>query len=420
MKKQNSRNSATFILLFAALISAFGPIVTDLYLPALPQMNDVFHTNISMVQLSLTVSFLGLAIGQMLFGPLSDKYGRKKPLMISLILFILSTAGCIFSWNIESFIFFRLFQGFAGAGGIVVSKSIAVDLYRGKILSKFMSMLAAVQGLAPILAPIAGGSLMKITDWQGLFVVLLAIGIFIFLVSIFYKETLKPGLRLQESVINTFRHFKPILKNRKFMYYTLALGFTMGGFFGYISASPFIFQDLYQLSPLQYSLLFGVNAIGFIIGSQLIRLFKHSEQALMAGTVSFILATVLLSVLLISGAHVAIIETFFFMMIVSIGITTPVLTTMALELERKTAGNASAILGFTQFLFGCIASPLVGLGNIAFATGVTLVVCSVICGLFVFATLKSDRFRVPVLNKTKQEQATCELAFNTTENRIGQ
>lgn len=127
--------------------------------------------------------------------------------MISLILFILSTTGCIFSWNIQSFIFFRLFQGFAGAGGIVVSKSIAVDLYRGKILSKFMSMLAAVQGLAPILAPIAGGSLMKITDWQGLFVVLLVIGIFIFLVSIFYKETLKPELRLQEPVLKTFRHF---------------------------------------------------------------------------------------------------------------------------------------------------------------------------------------------------------------------
>ena len=388
--QDQQKNSENFILFFTALISAFGPIVTDLYLPSLPQLNQYFHAGTSSVQLSLTVSFLGLAFGQILFGPLSDKFGRKKPLLISLFLFVVSTIGCVFSWNIESFIFFRLFQGFAGAGGIVISKSVAVDLYKGEILAKFMSMLAAIQGLAPSAAPIAGGLLMKITNWQGLFVFLLVLGIFIFAVSLLFKESHAESNRLAEPVWQTFRHFKPILKNKMFIYYTLALGFTMGGFFGYISASPFIFQEAFQLTPLQYSIVFGVNAVGFIIGSQLIRLFKNSQQALKAGTVGFILITIVLALLLNVSTGVYFTEVFFFLLIASVGMIIPILTTYALDLERKTAGNGSAILGCAQFLFGCLFSPLVGLGTVTVSTGLVLVFCSISCGVLVLKTMKKS------------------------------
>lgn len=249
-----------------------------------------------------------------------------------------------------------------------------------------MSMLAVIQGLAPIAAPIAGDLLMKITNWQGLFVFLLVLGIFIFAVSLLFKESHAESNRLAEPVWQTFRHFKPILKNKMFIYYTLALGFTMGE----ISASPFIFQEVFQLSPLQYSIVFGVNAVGFIIGSQLIRLFESSQQALKVGTVGFILITIALALLLNVSAGVYFTEVFFFLLIASVGMIIPILTTYALDLERKTAGNASAILGCAQFLFGCLFSPLVGLVTVTVSTGLVLVFCSISYGILVLKTMKKS------------------------------
>lgn len=159
------QNSATFILVFAAILSAFAPLTTDLYLPALPALTEAFATNASNVQLSLTFSFIGMATGQLLFGPLSDKQGRKTPLLMSLVAFVLATLGCIYAWNIESFNFFRLLQGFAGAGGLVISRSIAVDLYEEEHLARFLSSLAVINGIAPIIAPVGGGVLLDFTDW---------------------------------------------------------------------------------------------------------------------------------------------------------------------------------------------------------------------------------------------------------------
>lgn len=377
-----TKNSETYTLLFTALIAAFGPIVTDLYLPAMPQMNEVFNASTSSVQLSLTVSFLGLAAGQLLFGPLSDKYGRKTPLIISLLLFVFSTLGCVLSTNIETFIFFRLIQGFAGAGGVVISRSIAVDLYKGEVLVKFLSLLTAVQGLAPIIAPLAGGLLMKVTDWQGIFIVLLVLGILIFSASLFYRESLAPINRLKGSVLDTFHHFFPILRNKVFMYYTMALSFSAGTFFGYIAASPFIFQQTYQLSPLTYSVLFAINAVGFILGSQATRFLGNSKKALRFGAYGMLVAMVIQAFLLSFEAPIYLVEVLFFFIVFFNGIIFPSSTVLALELERKAAGNASAVIGFTHFLVGGLVSPLVGMGNVLISTSVILLICSVLCVLF--------------------------------------
>lgn len=166
---EKTRNSELYLLLMVGAISAFGPFVTDFYLPALPSLNEYFHTTASLVQLSLTFSMVGLAVGQLLIGPLSDKYGRKSPLLLSLVAFSVSTLGCLYAPDIYWFIFFRLIQGLAGAGGLVISKSIATDLYEGKELTRFFSMLSSVQGLAPICAPVLGGFLLEVTNWKGIF-----------------------------------------------------------------------------------------------------------------------------------------------------------------------------------------------------------------------------------------------------------
>lgn len=382
------RNSQLFILLFTAALSAFGPFVTDLYLPALPILGKIFNTSVSMAQLSLTVSLVGLAAGQLLVGPLSDKYGRKNPLLLSLLVFILSTIGCICAWNIESFIFFRLVQGFAGAGGIVISKSIAVDLYESDALSHFLSLLAVINGLAPIIAPLAGGLLLKYTDWRGIFEVLLLIGFVIFIATLIFTESLAPHKRIKENIFGSFRTFGVLLQNRKFLYFTLALGFSMGLFFSYLSASPFIFQTFYSVSPLTYSIFFAINAVGFLIGSRLTILFSNFAKALIFGSTISVLLTTFMSVSLIFHASVFVVQVGFFMLLMVNAIILPAATAAALNLERANAGSASAVLGSFQFIMGGIVSPLVGIGNVMYASAFMLVICSALCWFFIRKAIK--------------------------------
>lgn len=382
-------NSLQFILIFTSVLSAFGPFVTDLYLPALPVMSESFNTGVSMVQMSLTVSLIGLASGQLLFGPVSDKFGRKLPLLVSLFVFIISTIGCIFSRSIESFVFFRLLQGFAGAGGIVISKSIAVDLYEKDKLSKFMSMLAAINALAPILAPLAGALLLKYTNWQGIFDVLLLIGIVIFIMAIIFKESLASNKRHKGNVFRSFLAFKVVLSNKKFLYYTMALALVMGLFFSYLSASPFIFQTLYRVSALLYGIFFALNAIGLMIGTRLSILFSNSEKAIAFGATALIGLSVLMSVFLFIQAPVFIVEAGFFLLLTAAGIILPEGTTLALNLERENAGSASACIGFFQFILGGIVSPLVGIGNIMYSTGIMLIICGLLCWFFIRKAIKA-------------------------------
>ena len=205
-------NSRLFLLIAMGMMSAFGPFVTDLYLPGLPALATYFGTTTSWVQLSLTSSMVGLASGQLLIGPASDKYGRRGPLVLSMILFIVSTAACLLAWNIESFVFFRVFQGIAGAGGVVISKSVAADLYQGRELNDFFSLLMVINGLAPIVAPVIGGFVMRYTDWEGIFIILLAIGIVLFGVSMHFRESLPKERRIPGSVFNSFGKFVPIVK----------------------------------------------------------------------------------------------------------------------------------------------------------------------------------------------------------------
>ena len=172
-------NSKFFLLTLLGMLTAFGPFVTDMYLPSLPSMGEYFKTTPSLVQLGLTASMIGLAAGQIFFGPLSDKYGRRSPMLAAMYLFIISTIGCIFAPTIEIFAILRLLQGIAGAGGIVISRS--TDMFTGKELAKTLAIIGAINGVAPVAAPIIGGGLTEGIDWKGIFWVLLALGIILLL-----------------------------------------------------------------------------------------------------------------------------------------------------------------------------------------------------------------------------------------------
>lgn len=367
------RNSYIFTLAFVGMIAAFGPFVTDFYLPALPALSDYFGAPASMIQLSLTVGMIGLGTGQLIVGPLSDRYGRRMPLLLSLAAFAAATAGCLVTDSIGRFLLYRFVQGLAGAGGVVISRSIATDLYAGRELARFFSVLGSVQGIVPVAAPVIGGLLLAVTDWKGIFAVLLGIGIALLVMTLAFRESLAQRSR---SVAASFKGYAPVLRNRRSMRYMGVQAMAMGVMFSYISASPFIFQQQYGLSPVAYSLCFGLNAFGIMAGSLLVLRSRSSERGLAIGTRGFFVMALATAIVLTQGGSVWLIEASFFLLMIMLGTIMPTSTTLALEPLREYSGSASAALGFLSFLVGGICSPLVGMGNMAVSTAAVIALCS--------------------------------------------
>lgn len=390
MNNVNNLNSKTYLLVLVALLAAIGPFVTDFYLPAFPQISSFFGANASMVQLSLTFCMVGLAVGQIIVGPLSDKLGRKLPLLLCMILFIISTIACIFAWSIESFILFRFLQGLSGSGGIVISKSIVVDKYEGKEMAKFFSILSIIQAIAPISAPMLGGLLLNVTDWRGIFVTLVFIELIILLVLFRFKESLPSNKRTTGKLINSFKGYGTILKNKKFINFSMVQAFTMGVTFAYIGSSPFIFQQSYGLSPLEYSLCFMINSVAIMIGSALSNKFSSPEKALIAGVKMLLIMSVLFALSLGFSVPFLILEAILFIFLISQGLLLPTSSTLALSLERNNSGNTSAIFGFLSFLIGGIAAPLTGIGNMLYSTGITTVSFSIIITICAYKAVRKQ------------------------------
>lgn len=294
-KKQNSK---LFILVFLGMLSAFGPFVMDMYLPTLPAMSDYFHTTSSMVQLGLTSSMVGLAVGQLVFGPLSDKYGRRRPLMIAIALFLLSTVGCIFSQTIMQFVGLRFVQGIAGSGGVVLSRSIATDKYSAHELATMLAIIGAINGIATVAAPIGGGILAEEAGWHGIFWFLFLLGILLLGGVFRLNESLPAERRLDVNWKGLCRNFGIVLSNRQYLFYILQYGFTMGVLFVNIASAPFIMQQHYGLSPMMFSLCFGANAIAMVISSTISVKLPTMGHALHIGSKGMLLFSACLTIAL--------------------------------------------------------------------------------------------------------------------------
>ncbi len=380
----NKRNSAYFIFIMLGMLTAFGPFVTDMYLPSLPSMTEHFDTSIPMVQLGLTFSMFGMAFGQLVFGPLSDKYGRRRPLLTAMILFLISTFACIFSPSIEIFVFLRLIQGIAAAGGIVIARSIAADKFKGRNLAKAFSIVGAINGMAPVVAPITGGLALGITGWQGIFVILFFWGILLTIVSSNFKESLSKTRRTKEKLSKSFNLFRNVFKNKMFVYSTFQMAFTMAILFAYISASPFIIQTHYGFSPFAFSLFFAANATAIGVGAAISSRFKNQEFILKISNIGMIICSILLLIFLADNMTIVFFESALFALCFMMGMTFPVTVAFALNSARKQAGTASAVLGASGFLSGSIVSPIVGIGNILVTAGIIFTVSSISAALFAF------------------------------------
>lgn len=388
-----SRNNYVYLLLNMAALAAFGPFVTDFYLPALPDIQILFDTTTSRVQLSITFSLIGLAFGQLIMGPLSDKYGRKPILLLSLLLFVLSTIACLLSWDIYSFLVFRLIQGISGSGGIVISKSVVADLFEGEDLAKFFALLGAIQGLAPIIAPVLGGIMLRYTDWHGIFSVLLGIGIVLCVSMLFFKESLPATNRIKGSFLESFA-FWHILKNKEFMLYVILQSFAMGIMFSFIASSSFIFQAHFGLSGFWYSLCFAGAAFSITLGASVTPIFKNERLALCIGIIGLFVCGLGLCVLLQCNPSLFLTELGFGITLVFLGFILPTSTALAMEMERSNAGNASAILGFSFFTFGGVLSPLTGIGDNMFASvGAVIALCCLGVGIFGYIVLRKPHSR---------------------------
>ncbi|WP_066065953.1 multidrug effflux MFS transporter [Neobacillus soli] len=375
-----SRTKRLWMAAVLGTLAAFGPLSIDMYLPALPNLAKDFHTNPSLVQFSLTFFLLGLASGQLLSGPLSDVHGRRKPLLIGLMIYFIVSLLCVFSPSIWIFIVLRFIQGLAGSAGIVISRAIVRDLYSGRELTKFFALLALVNGLAPILAPVAGAQLLRAVPWQGLFIVLSVIGLVMFFVVFFgLPETHHEDRRSVGGIKNTFITFRNLIMDRSFIGYALVQGLVFAAMFAYISGSPFVVQNIYGASAQMFSLIFAINGIGIMIASQTTgRLAgRIDESKLFAfGLGLSFFGGILLLILLLLHANLLFVLLPLFFVVSSVGVVNTAGFSLAMQKQGKSAGSASALLGVLSLSFGGIVAPLVGVGGEHTATPMGIVIAS--------------------------------------------
>ncbi len=378
------RSQLKFVLILGGL-SAFGPLSIDMYLPALPRMAADLHAADTTVQLTLSAFIAGLALGQLVVGPLSDSLGRRRPLLAGLVLYVVGSVLCAVSPDAWLLVAARLVQAVGAAAGIVIARATVRDLFSGTAMTKFFSTLMLVSGLAPILAPLLGGQLLNWTSWRGVFVVLTAFGALLLAVVAFFLP--EPSVsRSPARLGQVMRTYGRLVLDRSFAGYALASGLLFAAMFAYISGSSFALQGVYGLSPQAYSVVFGANGVGIVLAGQLNgRLVgRVRERALLlSGLLLGVLGGALVLVAAVTRAPLAFLLVSLFLLVSSIGLVMPNASSLALAAHARSAGAASALLGVLQFAVGAVATPLVGLGG----PGTAVPMAATMAGFAVLALL---------------------------------
>lgn len=383
-------SSMRFVLFVFTLgmLCAFAPMCTDMYLPALPSVMLDYGCSASLVQISLSASFLGLSIGQIFIGPLSDVYGRKLPLFVSLVLFALSSVLCAVSSDIYTFIGARLLQGMAASGGIVLSRSIACDKFRGNELTSFMAFFMSIHSIAPILAPVIGSAILTFMSWRVIFSVLCIWGVMLIFFSKFFVQE---SLSKQDRAVNisdSLARMKLDIFNLKFMLSAVSLSCVMGGFFSYLAASPFIFENIYSFTPFEYSLSFGFIAVCMALSSLSVGKIARRTGELVLVLFAFAVMTVSALILLIQSIYV---PDSFIPVMISLTVFCSMMAlsqaagfSIVMDSRKGGAGAAAGIFGVMHFIIGVLVTPFVGiLGEKSMLPlAVNMLVCALLAAFF--------------------------------------
>jgi len=386
----NTISTSRLVLILGALVAA-GPLSIDMYLPSLPALQHVFNVDESQVQLTLVAFFIGLASGQLFYGPVSDRYGRKIPLLIGLAIFTLASLMCALSTSIEMLTLSRFLQALGGCAGMVISRAITRDLFEPHEMARVMSLLVLVMGICPILAPVLGSYVFQIYGWHAIFWLITVFGVLLFwLVGNNIPETLQHGSP-SLSFGSVLTNYRDILRDKTFIVFALCGGISFSGMFAYISASSFVFINQFGVSSSLYGWIFGANAAALIIGSQI------NRQLLMRRTSHFIIRRAVLvyaasglSLLALAlsgkGGMVGILVPLF-ICIGSLGFIFPNSTALAMAPFSRHAGSASALLGTLQFGFAAVTGTLVGRlpwsGSLAMAA--VIACCGGVAALLLYA-----------------------------------
>ena len=370
------RQRIVYIVILGALV-ALGPFTIDLYLPAFPVIENDLGVSQAAVQLTLTATTIGFAVGQLLVGPWSDRVGRRLPLIVATVLHVVASIGVALAPDLLWIGVFRVLQGMGAAAGAVVAMAIVRDLFGGLPLVRMFSRLALVTGLAPILAPVIGSQLLLVLDWRGIFLFLGAYGVLVLIAAVFFIVETRPKTTRAERGHSTMRErYRAIFRDRVFVGVAIIGGMSFSGLFAYLSASPFLFQDIYGLDPQQYGLLFAINSIGIVIGTQASSRLARvvGPQWILAFSTAVLFVSALSIVLLdLAGAGLIgiLIPLWFF--IAAVGFGFPMVQVLALAGHGSEAGTAASVLGAVNFGLAGIISPIVGVfGVSAFVMGVVM------------------------------------------------
>jgi len=349
------------------LLTVFGPISMDLYLPALPALTAELGAATSVAQLTITACLIGLAAGQLVAGPVSDRYGRRGILLAGIAAYIVTSVLCAISPTVELLIAARFVQGLAGGVGIVIAQAAGRDVFSGRELIRFYARLTVVGGFAAVIGPLLGGLLNTVVDWRGLFLFLALIGVGILALSLMrFGETLPHADRTDGGLVRTLRDYRVLLGDRVFVGAILNQGFLYAALFAYLSGATFVLQDIYRLSPFEYALAFGANSAGFMVFGHLAG--RSAERGRVRSTLAVGIAIAGLGAagLLAAGltsVPLWVVLAALFALAAGVSISSPPATTLALVDYPQIAGTASSLLGMIRFGFGGIAAPLVGVAG---------------------------------------------------------
>lgn len=371
-----------FLVLMLVALSALGSFVNDMYSPALPGMCRFFGCQVPVAQLGLTMGMAGLGVGQLLLGPISDRIGRKPALIGATALFIMAAVAGTFATNIHIFNLSRFFQGLGASAGYFLAKTIPADVYAGRPLAKLMALVGAINGLAPAIAPVAGGIIADDWGWKAIFWVLAGFALIVILMSLFMKESLAPANRSQGSIWRSFGGYSQLLRNRPFMIHCLLKAFALGTLFAFISSAPFIVQTHYGLSQTAYGYCIGVISLFMGSGSMMSLRFRPYKRS------AFIGALIIAAGVVAQAVSLLMVENLWFylacmaLQMFGAGMIFATANTLAMNEGRAHAGEAAAVIGVTGYIVGGTVSPLVGMANFMHSTAIVSIVLTVFVLLF--------------------------------------
>ncbi|ATH61942.1 MFS transporter, DHA1 family, multidrug resistance protein [Staphylococcus pasteuri] len=361
-KERAKSQSLIFVIILGAL-TAIGALSIDMFLPGLPDIQNDFHTTTSNAQLTLSLFMIGLALGNLFAGPISDSIGRRKPLWISMLIYTIASLGIVFVTNIQVMIALRFIQGLTGGAASVISRAIASDMYKGKELTKFLSLLMLVNGVAPVIAPAIGGVILSFAVWRMVFIILTVFGVLMVIGTLTkVPESLQEDEKDSNGIREMFKNFKHLLFTPKFVLPMAIQGFSFIMLFTYISASPFIVQKIYHMSALQFSIMFAGIGITLIISSQLVGfLVDYVDRQRLLKIVTFIqiFGVVLVIFTLLNHMSFWILVIGFIILVSPVTAVASLGFSIAMDESTRGRGSASSLLGLVQFLLGGVMSSLV-------------------------------------------------------------